>query len=148
MHVTLAPKLEGFGVQKVWFEALLDQSDITSLHAPLTEDTEGMFDAAAFESMEHGTTFINTAGAGFVVEEVLVAAWESGIAADTGLDVREQEPPQESLLSEMEKVILTPHTPWYSEEAREELDQTVGEDIVRFLNGESPQNPVEPDSVG
>lgn len=137
--------LSGFDVTSVGFERLLADSDYVSVHAPLTDDTRGIFDADAFETMPDHAILINTARGPLVNEADLIEALDSGALAGAGLDVRETEPPVDSELSSFENVILTPHVGFYSEESRRDLTRSVCEDVGRVLKGEAPKNPVELD---
>lgn len=138
-------EMAAFDVTRVPFEELLDRSDFVSVHAPLTDETERLFDDSAFQSMRDGAVFVNTARGGVVDEAALATALRTGPVARAGLDVRQSEPPVDSPLDDVENVVLTPHAGWYSEEAREELNRTVAEDVVRVLTGDEPLHPVDPD---
>lgn len=140
-----ATDIAGFDVTWVEFKRLLSESDFVSIHAPLTEETCGMFDAKVFEMMRDHAILVNTARGQIVDEDALCAALDTGEIAGAGLDVRETEPPADSRLSDFENVILTPHAGWYSEASRRELSRTVGEDVARVLRGDQPRNPVNPD---
>lgn len=139
-----ATDLAGFEVTRVDFDRLLAASDFVSVHTPLTDETRGMFDAAAFEAMRDHAILVNTARGPVVDEDALVTALEAGELGGAGLDVRDPEPPEDDPLLAFENVVLSPHAGFYSEEARRELTRTVSEDVARVLRGEQPQNPVEP----
>ncbi len=138
-----ATDLSGFDVTRVSFDRLLADSDFVSVHTPLTDETQGMFDAGAFDAMRDGAILVNTARGPIVEEEALATALEKGDIAGVGLDVRETEPPVEEPLVEFDNVVLSPHAGFYSEEARKQLTRTVSEDVARVLQGEQPRNPVE-----
>lgn len=92
------------------FDDLLSQSDVLSLHIPLTNETRGRFGAAEFASMRPGAFLINTARGGLIDEPALVNALKSGHLAGAGLDVFDQEPvAAENPLLSMEQVIVQPH---------------------------------------
>src|SRR5580704_8462162 len=98
------------GIDLVSFEALLKQSDFVSLHCPLTEETRGLMNAAAFAKMKPGSLFINTARGGLVVESDLIAALQSDHLGGAGLDVFEKEPPDpKNPLFQMDQVVVAPH---------------------------------------
>lgn len=138
-----ARDLAGFSVRRVGFDRLLSESDYISVHAPLTDETRGMFDADAFGAMPDHAVFVNTARGPIVDEEALCDALASGGLAGAGLDVRESEPPADERLSEFDNVVCSPHAGFYSEASRRELSESVSEDVCRVLRGEDPKNPVE-----
>ena len=85
-------------IEQVDFDTLLAESDVISIHAPLTPSTEDTFDADAFAKMKDGTILINTARGGLIVEEALVDALQSGKVYGAGLDVLRDEPPKGDML--------------------------------------------------
>ncbi len=135
-----------FGARRVSFEELLVRSDVISIHAPLTEETQGLFDRRAFLSMRKGAILINTARGPIVDEEALLEALERGTLAWAGLDVFEEEPlPPSSPLYRHPRIVATPHVAWYSEESEMRQRQWVVEDIRRFASGRRPQHVVNPE---
>ena len=139
-------RMGDLGVESVTFETLLAESDVVSLHAPLTDETRGLIDADALERMRDDALLVNTARGGLVDEAALYDALVSDDLGGAGLDVRESEPPGESSLHGLDSVVCSPHVAWYSEESRVELTETVAEDVVRVLRGEEPDNPVDPET--
>lgn len=96
---------------------LLAQSDIVSLHLPLTAATEGLMEAKAFASMKAGAVFINTARGGLVDHEALAEALRCGQLRAAGLDVFDYEPVSASQpLLAMDNVVLQPHVAWLTPE--------------------------------
>lgn len=85
-------------IEQVDFDTLLAESDVISIHAPLTPSTEDTFDADAFAKMKDGTILINTARGGLIVEEALVDALQSGKVYGAGLDVIRMNLQRETIL--------------------------------------------------
>lgn len=132
------------GVEKVSFETLLDRSDIVSVHAPLTEETQDLFDADAFARMSEQATLVNTARGGLVDTDALAEALQNGEIAAAGLDVLPEEPPEDSPLVECENAVLTPHAAFYSEESIEVLRRSAAEGVFDVLSGSEIDNVVNP----
>lgn len=128
------------------FDGLLERSDIVSMHAPLTEETRELFDAEAFSAMNDDAILLNTARGELVDTDALATALENDELAAAGLDVLPNEPPKDSQLVGRDDVVLTPHVAWYSEESYLDLHETVTRDVLRVLNGEQPENPVNEDA--
>ena len=117
-----------------------------TIHAPLTDETRGLFDAEAFELLPGHAVVVNVGRGGIVDEEALAAALDAGEIASAGLDVLEEEPPEpDHPLCGRDDVVLTPHAAWYSADASAELNETIGRDVARVLRGEPPETPVEPE---
>jgi len=129
-------EMADYDVEKVDFESLLQRSDVISVHIPLTDETEQMFDEAAFRAMKESAIFVHTSRGPVISENALVNALSSGEIAGAGVDVLPQEPPDDSQLFELDNVILTPHVAWYSEQSRQELQRKAAEEVVRGLSGE------------
>ena len=137
--------LRSADVTPVGFDELLESADVVSLHVPLSEETEELLDAEAFAAMKRSAILVNTARGGLVDEEALAEALVDGEIDAAGLDVLAEEPPGESPLFDLENVLLSPHTGWYSESAREELSREVAADVARVLVGEEPESEVTTD---
>ncbi|HUE46756.1 MAG TPA: phosphoglycerate dehydrogenase [Aestuariivirgaceae bacterium] len=121
------------GVEKVEFEALLGRADFVSLHAPLTDRTRNIIDAAALARMKPGVRVINCARGGLVVEAALAAALSSGHVAGAALDVFETEPAVDNPLFAFENVICTPHLGASTAEAQENVALQVAEQMADYL---------------
>jgi len=125
------------GVQSVSFDELCAMSDVISIHAPLTKETNEIFNSAAFAKMKDGVVIVNTARGGLIKEADLVEALKSGKVGAAGIDVTNPEPPaKDNPLFAFDNVTLTPHEAWYSEEALVELQDKAAGEIVRSLKGE------------
>ncbi len=125
-------------------ETLFSQSDVVSLHCPLTEDTRHLAGEKLFSLMKPTAFLINTSRGGVVDSAALARALNSGKIAGAGLDVLEQEPPcpTDPLLT-ARNCVITPHIAWASKEARERLIAAVAENLAAFQRG-TPQNVVNP----
>jgi D-3-phosphoglycerate dehydrogenase len=136
--------MRGLGVRPASFEELLAVSDYVSIHAPLTPETRGLFNADTFGKMKQGAYLINTARGPLIDEPALIAALDSGKLGGAALDVVAAEPlSANSRLLGRVNVILTPHTAFYSVEALEELQTKCASDVARVLSGEKPVYPVK-----
>jgi len=130
-------------VRGVDFDTLLEESDIISIHTPLTEETRGMFDAAVFKKMKNTAYLINTARGGIVSEKALDEALMNGEIAGAAMDCMDDEPESgDNPLYKHENFLPTPHMAWYSEEAYRELKSKVAEEAVRFARGEKLRDPL------
>ena len=130
------------GVERVEFAQLLKRSDYVSIHSPLLPETRGLFNAAAFAQMKKTAYVVNTARGPIIDEEALAAALDAGQIAGAALDVMTTEPPNGSPLIGNRKVIITPHTSFYSEESLVELQTKAAQEVVSVPSGRPAKNPV------
>lgn len=120
----------------VSLEELFRQSDVVSMHCPLTPETKGMVNAALLRKMKKTAFLINTARGPLVNEPDLAAALREGVIAGAGLDVVSREPmPDDNPLREISNCLITPHVAWSSAEARTRLMDGVFGNVQAFLNG-------------
>ncbi len=138
--------MDEYGVEKVAFDALFEEADHISIHAPLTDETHHLFDREAFERMSDTAVLVNVGRGPIVDEEALLWALENDEIAAAGLDVLEDEPPENSPLAERDDVILTPHAAFYSEESVTELNEQIARGILAVFAGEQPDNYVDPEA--
>ena len=127
---------------RVTFEQLMSESDVVSLHCPLTADTSNLIDKKELALMKSGALLINTARGGIVNETALVTALESGKLGGAGFDVLGNEPPTQGnplLEVELPNLIVTPHIAWASVEARQRVIDEIVKNIAAFRKGE-PRN--------
>lgn len=126
------------GYNRVSLDELLEQSDIVSVHAPLTDDTLGLMNREAFARMKPGAVFLNLGRGPIVDEAALTEALNTGMIAAAGLDVLSQEPMSEDnplrSIKDSERLIITPHIAWASIEARTRLMEIILEQIKEFFN--------------
>lgn len=124
---------------RVAFDELLRESDVVSIHCPLTEETRNLIDQPELALMKPGAIIINTARGGIVNEAALANALKAGKLGGAGFDVLTQEPPVDGnvLLDEsIPNLILTPHIAWASVESRQRAVDEIAHNIQAFLNGE------------
>jgi D-3-phosphoglycerate dehydrogenase len=127
------------GVENVSLDELLGRSDVISLHSPLTPETRGLINAAAFARMKPGAILVNTSRGPVVDEPALIDALRSGRLGGAGLDVLATEPPaRDNPLFTMQNVVLTPHSSSTTVEALDDLTRKVNMQIVQILRGEWP----------
>lgn len=104
------------GIAMLSVDALLEASDVVSLHVPLTAETTGLLDARRIGLMKRGAIVINTARGPLIDEAALVEALRGGKLAAAGLDVFPREPaPADSALFALPNVVMTPHIAWLTE---------------------------------
>ena len=127
------------------FETILRESDIITLHVPLTAETKNMIGEKEFKKMKPTAILINTARGGLVDEAALAKALKEGTIAGAGFDVLTVEPPKDGnilLDKSIPNLIVTPHVAWASKEAMQILADQLIDNIEAFVAGK-PQNVVE-----
>lgn len=123
-------------------EEIFSDSDIVSLHCPLTNDNREFVNATLINTMKKTALFINTSRGQLVQEQDLADALIQGRIAGAALDVLSTEPPPENHpLLGIPNCIITPHTAWLSVEARKRIMETTLKNIASALQG-SPMNKV------
>ena len=139
---TRTKRVQEDGFRYVTREELFSESDIVTLHCPLTDENKGMINSAAISLMKPGAIIINTARGGLIVSSELCEALKTGRIAGAGLDVAECEPPAaDDPLIAQPNVIVTPHTAWATHEARDRLMKKAALNLEAFLKG-TPLNVV------
>lgn len=139
-----------FDFRRVELEELLKKSDIITFHIPLTEETRGFADDDFFKKIKKGVFIFNAARGGIIKLDALYNAMKNNIVAGAGLDVLEIEPPDEKqpLIRAWRagepgiknRLIITPHVAFYSEEATKEMRQKAASEILRVFEGREPKN--------
>lgn len=138
-------KARRLGVKFVNLDTLLSESDIVTLHVPLTPSTEKMIGAKELAKMKKSAILINTARGKVVDETALIEALKEKKIRGAGLDVFEKEPlPVNDPLTKLENVVLTPHIAFLTEESLEECTYVCIQNVERFIEGK-PQNVVNPE---
>ncbi len=124
------------GVERASLNAVLELSDVISLHVPLTEETRGLIGADALAAMRKGAILINSARGGIVDEAALAEALRRGHLGGAALDVFDPEPPDPAAItrfSGLDNVILTPHIAGHSLEAHARVSTVTVEAVRRVL---------------
>lgn len=145
------------GCRSVTFSALLEESDVISLHCPLTRESYHMLDTMAFLQMKRGVFLLNTSRGALIDTEALLRALNSGRVRGAGLDVYEEESDlffedrsgsiirddALSLLLSKPNVILTSHQAFLTEEALREIARATYANLDAFFAGEEMENEVK-----
>jgi phosphoglycerate dehydrogenase-like enzyme len=122
---------------------LLAESDIVSMHLPLTEKTAGMLDRSALARMKPDAVLVNTSRGGVVDEDALVDALRTGGLAAAGLDVFAVEPiPGDNALLTLDNVVLTPHVTWYTADTMRRYLEHAVDNCRRLRDGSGLANVV------
>ena len=119
----------------------MKKSDIISIHAPLNDKTNNLFNKEAFDKMKTSTVLLNLGRGPIVNDADLTEALEQGKIATAGLDVLGKEPIEKDnpllRIKDSTKLVITPHVAWGTVEARTRLMDEVYENIAAFTKGEA-----------
>jgi len=130
------------GAQLASRDAAISQADFLTLHVPITAETRNMIDTRELAMMKKTALLINTARGGIVNEIALVKALDQELLAGAGIDVFEEEPPQDRRLAAHPQVISSPHIAGLSNEARYRMSRGAAERVAHALKGEMPPDVV------
>jgi len=125
---------------RVALEQVVAQSDILTLHCPLTEQTRALINTDRLSAMKPGALLVNTARGELIDEAALKNALLNGTLGGAALDVLSEEPPPHDhplLAVDLPNLIVTPHTAWASRKARQEAVQQTAENICAWLDGQT-----------
>jgi (S)-sulfolactate dehydrogenase len=125
-------------VQSQALDALIAQSDVLSLHVPLTDQTRGLIDAAALARMPAGAILINAARGGVVDEAAVAQALRSGHLGGAALDVFDREPLDAAagaVFADVPNLILTPHIAGVTQESNVRVSAVTARAVRRHLTG-------------
>ncbi|SCG82298.1 D-isomer specific 2-hydroxyacid dehydrogenase NAD-binding [Proteiniborus sp. DW1] len=136
-------ELKNKGVTYLPLEELLKESDIVTIHLPLTKDTRGLIDAEKLSFMKKDALLINTARGPIVDNKALAEALNNGDLGGAGIDVFDMEPPLplDYPLLKAPNTVLTPHIGFATKEAMKRRAQITFDNIIQWLDG-NPQNRV------
>ncbi|MBU4373492.1 MAG: phosphoglycerate dehydrogenase [Euryarchaeota archaeon] len=130
------------GVELTTVEGIVKRSDYITVHTPLTKETKDLISSREFAIMKKGARVINCARGGIINEEALAKAVKDGIVSSAAIDVFIKEPPFDSPLLELDRVIVTPHLGASTEEAQINVAVSVAEQIVNALKGLPVKNAI------
>jgi D-3-phosphoglycerate dehydrogenase len=141
-------RAEQSGAELVDMDTLLAESDVLTVHVPLTDHTRGVIGAAELRRMRPGARVINVARGGIIDEAALAEAVRDGVIAGAAIDVFTKEPvPQGHPLVGVEGIIVTPHLGASTAEAQVNVAADVADQIVEYLRGGSPRYAVNAPAV-
>ena len=133
--------------EPVSFDEVVERSDVLSLHAPLTSETEALFDADVFDRMPSDAVVINTARGKLIDEADLIDALDSGSLFGAGLDVLATEPPAgDNPLLDRSDTIVTPHAAWFSGGAMDRVRRRGTLIAIAAFRGEAVDGVVNPEA--
>jgi D-3-phosphoglycerate dehydrogenase len=140
--------MEKLGARPCELDGLLENSDIVSIHTPLTQQTRQLIGKRELAKLKCTAVLVYTSRGSVIDQEALVEALSNGRIGAAGLDVLAREPPTgtEPILK-LENVIVTPHAGWYSEESSSRLQENAALEAERLLTGKMPNHPVNKDAL-
>ncbi|MFW9847431.1 MAG: glyoxylate reductase [Candidatus Thorarchaeota archaeon] len=125
---------------------LLRESDIVSIHVPLTDETRNMIGAKELQEMKSKAILVNTARGSIVDEDALAHSLQSGGIAGAGLDVFREEPvPTDSRFIDLDNVVILPHIGSASVDTRAKMAEMCAMNLISAMKGERPPNLVNPE---
>lgn len=130
------------GVELTTVEDIVRRADYITVHTPLTKETKDLIGSKEFAIIKKGARLINCARGGIINEEALAEAVKAGTVSGAAIDVFVKEPPLDSPLLELDRVIVTPHLGASTEEAQINVAVSVAEQIVNALKGLPVKNAI------
>ena len=130
------------GARAMSFDELLVSSDVISIHTPLTEETQHLFDRRALARMKRSAYLVNTARGPVIDEEALAWALAEGLIAGAALDVYEREPDVHPDLLTRSNVVLAAHLGSATRETRTAMAELAARNVIAVLGGNPPLTPV------
>jgi glyoxylate reductase len=144
MRTAADPELEAElgGARRLTLDELLAESDVVTIHVPLSDETRHLIDAGRLAAMRSSAYLVNTARGPVVDEAALAAALEAGEIAGAALDVFEHEPKVDPGLLPLDNVVLLPHLGSATVETRTAMAELAARNALAVLSGEPPLTPV------
>jgi glyoxylate reductase len=137
-----SPEAEALGAVRRGFEEFLRESDVVTIHCPLTPDTRHLFDAQALAKMKPTAILVNTARGPIVDEAALGDALQAGKLGAAGIDVYENEPKVHPRLLTAPRAVLVPHIGTSTLRTRVAMAEKALGDVMLVLQGKEPRHPV------
>ena len=141
IYYSASGKTQDVPYEREEFDEFLKKSDVISIHAPLNDKTNNLFNKEAFDKMKTSTVLLNLGRGPIVNDADLTEALEQGKIAAAGLDVLGKEPIEKDnpllRIKDSTKLVITPHVAWGTVEARTRLMDEVYENIAAFTKGEA-----------
>ncbi len=135
-------RADELGVELTTIQDIVKRADYITVHTPLTKETKDLISTKEFAVMKKGARVLNCARGGIINEEALAKAVRNGTVSGAAIDVFVKEPPFDTPLLELERVIVTPHLGASTEEAQINVAVTVAEQIVNALKGLPVKNAI------
>ena len=135
----------GYEYEYLGFEELLRESDVISVHVPLSPTTRHMLSDKEFDMMKDGAFIVNTARGAVIDEAALVRALASGKIARAGLDVFEEEPKIHEGLLSSDKVFLLPHVGTYTSDTQKKMEMWAIDNVKAAVEGNLDQMSIIPE---
>ncbi|MFW9840544.1 MAG: glyoxylate reductase [Candidatus Thorarchaeota archaeon] len=133
------------GAMYVDLQTLLRESNIVTLHVPLTTETTHLIGEEEFKLMKEDSVLVNTSRGNVVDEDALYDALSTGKIGSAGLDVFREEPiPKDSPLLRLDNVVILPHIGSASIRTRVTMSRMCAENLIAALEGERPPNIINP----
>ncbi|AFH49889.1 Glyoxylate reductase [Ignavibacterium album JCM 16511] len=128
--------------KKVSLKSLMKNSDIISLHIPLTNKTKNLINSEMLDLMKRNAIFINTARGEVVDEKYLIEILRNRKIFSAGFDVYENEPDINPELLKLDNVVLLPHIGSATHESRNAMSELAAKNVIAVLSGKNPLTPV------
>lgn len=136
---------ENFRAKRVSLKRLLQESDVVSIHLPLTPETKYLINEKTLRMMKNSALLINTARGSIINEVALLKALKEEWISGAGLDVFEDEPEITPGLKELDNVVLAPHIASATLETRQKMSELAAKNLLAVLEGKVPVYPVNPE---
>lgn len=122
-------------IQAATFDEIVKNTDVISLHLPLTTETKSLFNKEVMSEMKNTAILINTSRGGIIDEMAAYELLKEGAFGGMGLDAFEKEPPEDSPLFTLDNVVVTPHTGAHTKEATDNMANAAVQNLIDVLSG-------------